>query len=350
MSAIPSTMRAITIPKHGGLEVIQESILPTPQPSANNVLIKVDYAGVNFRDTYVRTGLYPSSTFPVILGQEAAGTVVALPTDQKLLESEAFKRKGLSIGSRVATVATQTFAEYSSSPWLGVFKIPDSILNTIGVAAMVQGFTALTFMTEAYNVQKDDWILVHTAAGGLGLIFCQIGKSRGAHIIGTTSSPEKAELAKAHGAEHVILYNQEDTAARVLEITGGLGVHAVFDGVGKDTWEANFKLIRRKGTIVSVGNASGAVPPFPPLKLIEKNLKVLRPAVPGYMTTPEECEYYATELWKLIESGTVKIKIFKEYPFTVEGVRTSQTDITGRGTSGKLLLKVAGGSGAVAHY
>jgi len=320
--------------------VIQESTLQTPQPSPTNVLIKVHYAGVNFRDTYIRAGLYPSNQFPVTLGQEEAGVVVGLPTDENILESDAFKRRGLKIGSRVAAMGPRAFAEFVSVPWSLVNTIPDSVSYPIAVAASVQGLTSLTFMTEAYNVKKDDWILVHTAAGGLGLIFCQIGKARGAHIIGTTSSKEKAEIAKKNGAEHVILYTEEDTVQRVLEITNGIGVHAVYDGVGKDTWENNFKLIARKGTIVSVGNASGAVPPFPPLKLMEKNLKVLRPNVGNYLATPEEVEYYYKEMWSLIASGTVKFQFHKEYPFTVDGVRASQTDITGRGTVGKLVIKV----------
>ncbi len=139
------------------------------------------------------------------------------------------------------------------------------------------GLTALTLGTEAYNIQKGDTILIHTVAGGLGLLFTALAKSRGATVIGTTSTPEKAEIAKSYGADHVILYTKEDTVKRVLEITGGEGVHAVFDGVGKDTFLANFDLLRRKGTLVAVGNASGPPDPISPLKLSPKNIKLVRP-------------------------------------------------------------------------
>ncbi|CAK5264327.1 unnamed protein product, partial [Mycena citricolor] len=144
-------------------------------------------------------------------------------------------------------------------------------------AASSQGLTALTFIEEAYKVKKGDVILVHTVAGGLGLLFAQLIKHRGATVIGTTSTKEKAELAKANGADHVILYKDEDTVKRVLELTDGQGVDAVFDGVGKDTFDSNFVMLKRKGTLVSVGNASGAVPPMAPLRLVEKNLKLVRP-------------------------------------------------------------------------
>ena len=168
-------------------------------------------------------------------------------------------------------------ATYISVPPKFVYSVPDAISTKIAAAAALQGLTAVTFTEEGYDVKKGDIILVHTVAGGLGLLFSQLIKSRGATVIGTTSTREKAELAKAHGADHVILYREENTVQRVLELTEGRGVDAIFDGVGKDTFDANFEMIKRKGTIVSVGNASGAVEPFSLLRLVQKNVKILRP-------------------------------------------------------------------------
>ncbi|KAF8582155.1 NAD-P-binding protein [Ramaria rubella] len=337
MVTIPQTMRAFTVPKHGDASIIEESILPTPKPSPSELLIKVEYAGVNFIDTYQRKGIYPNSSWPMVLGNEAAGEVVQLPTDPQVLEDPWYQKAGYQIGTKRAR---GTDAEYIATPWTNTYTLPSTISTRVAAASLVQGLTALTFMTEAYEPQPGDWILVHTAAGGLGLLFTQIATARGAKVIGTTSTEEKAKLAKANGATEIIIYTKEDTVARVLEITGGEGVHAVFDGVGKDTWEGNFKLIRRKGTIVSVGNASGVVPPFPPLKLVEKNVKVCRPTVFNYTATPEENHKYITELWDLILKGTLNIKIHKDYPFTLDGIKQTHEDIVGRSTVGKLLVKV----------
>ncbi|KAI1798102.1 NAD(P)-binding protein [Ganoderma leucocontextum] len=338
--SLPSTIAAIGINKTGDFDVIEKLELPAPQNAPTNVLIKVEYAGVNFIDTYFRKGLYPVAQFPLALGREAAGVIVALPTDENVLNNEEYKLRGLKVGGKVAGTCTGAFSEYVTVPWNKTYALPDGVSTRDAAAGLLQGATALTFATEAYNVQKGDVVLVHTVAGGLGLIFAQLIKARGATVIGTTSTPEKAALAKAHGADHVILYTQEDTVQRVLEITGGQGVHAIFDGVGKDTFEADFKMIRRKGTLVSVGNASGAVPPFPPLKLVEKNVRLLRPTMDNYLYTPEEGRTYIAELFKLIGNGTVKISIHADYPFTAEGVQQAQRDLTGGKTTGKLIIKV----------
>ncbi|KAI0711151.1 NAD-P-binding protein [Cerioporus squamosus] len=341
MSSLPSKIQAIGIHKTGDFDVIEKLELPFPQVEPGNVLVKVHYAGVNFIDTYFRKGLYPIESFPRALGSEAAGEIVALPTDEKVLNDEEFKLRKFAVGGKVAMYGQGAFAEYVSAPWAKVYPLPDGVSTKTAAAALTQGATALTFVTEAYNVQKGDTILVHTVAGGLGLLFAQLIKARGATVIGTTSTPEKAEIAKAHGADHVILYKQQDTVQRVLELTNGEGVHAIFDGVGKDTFEADFKMIRRKGTIVSVGNASGAVPPFPPLKLVEKNVRLLRPTLANYVYTPEEGRTYTTELWRLVANGTLKIRIHAEYPFTAEGVQQAQKDLVGGKSIGKLIIKVA---------
>ncbi|KAF8973480.1 hypothetical protein BDZ97DRAFT_1775431 [Flammula alnicola] len=340
--ALPPTVEAITIPHIGGFEVIQKTTIPFPKVNPGDIVIKVDYLGVNFIDTYYRQGLYKYQGFPAILGKETAGTIVALPTDNAVLNNETFKGQGFKVGGKVAADFLGTHATYISVPWKSVYPVPESISTRVAAAALLQGLTAVTFFEEAYKVKKGDTILVHTVAGGLGLLFAQLGKRIGATVIGTTSSPAKADLAKKNGADHVILYPVEDTVQRVLELTNGEGVDAVFDGVGKDTFDNNFKLIKRKGTIVSVGNASGPVAPFSVPRLVEKNIKLLRPTMSNYVYTPEEAAHYGKVLFDLVEKGDLKIQIFKEFPFTAEGVQEAQRDLTAPGgkTTGKLLIKV----------
>lgn len=341
MSQFPATVDAAAIRQTGGIEVLEKMNLPFPKVQPQDFVIKVEYFGVNFIDTYHRQGLYPLPSFPAVIGKESAGTIVALPTDPEVLNDPKFQRRGYTLGGRVAVDTLGAHATYISVPWLKVYPVPKSITSNIAAASLLQGLTAVTFFEEAYNVQKGDILLIHTVAGGLGLLMCQLAKYRGAIVIGTTSTKEKAELAKAHGADHVILYPVENTVERVLEITNGEGVHAVFDGVGKDTFEANFKLVRRKGTLVSVGNASGPVAPFAPIKLVEKNLKLLRPTMSNYLITADEVHHYGPLVLDMIEKNVFKINIFKEYPFTTEGLQQAQKDLTGGKTVGKLLIKVA---------
>lgn len=337
----PSTIQAITISKTGGPEVIEKRAIPFPEVSPSHLVVKIQYLGVNFIDTYYREGIYAASGFPFVIGKEASGVVVGLPTDETVLNDPDYKKRGYKKGSRVAVDCLGSHAEYVSAPWKTVYVIPESVSTLTAVSALVQGLTAISFMEEAYNVQKGDIILIHTVAGGLGLLMTQLAKSRGATVIGTTSTLEKAALAKANGTDHVILYKSEDTVARVLELTNGEGVHAIFDGVGKDTFESDLVMIRRKGTLVSVGNASGAVPPFPPIKLLQKNVKLLRPTMNNYTYTPAEALHYGNALFSLLANGTLKTQIFKEYPFTTEGIRQAQIDLTSGKTTGKLIVKVS---------
>ncbi|KAF9446130.1 NAD(P)-binding protein [Macrolepiota fuliginosa MF-IS2] len=335
----PDTVEAITIQHIGGIEVIEKTIRPFPNVNPGDLVIKVEYGGVNFIDTYYRSGLYPLKEFPAIIGKETAGTIIALPTDPTVLGNETFQKNNFAVGRKVVADFNGSHATYISVPWKFAYPLPDSVPARLGAASMLQGLTATTFFEEAYKVKKGDTILIHTVAGGLGLLFAQLGRRIGATIIGTTSTPEKAELAKAHGADHVILYTKEDTVQRVLELTNGEGVDAIFDGVGKTTFDNNFKMIKRKGTIVSVGNASGAVEPFSLLRLVEKNVKLLRPTMGNYVYTPEEAYHFGQALFKLVEDGSLKINIYKEYPFTAEGVQQAQRDLTGGKTVGKLLIR-----------
>ncbi|KAK2461521.1 hypothetical protein APHAL10511_005984 [Amanita phalloides] len=338
--SLPSYVQAITIPKTGGVDVMEKTKQPFPKVNPGDIVIKVEYAGVNFIDTYHRSGLYPVPQFPAIIGKETAGYIVAMPSDEGVLNNETFKKCGFRVGGKVAADYSGTHATYISVPWDSVYSVPENVPTRIAAASVLQGLTAVTFTEEAYDIQKGDIILIHTVAGGLGLLLCQLAKLKGATVIGTTSTEEKRRLAIENGADHVILYRQEDTVQRVLEITNGEGVHAVYDGVGKDTFDNDLKLIKRKGTIVSVGNASGAVPPFSILRLSEKNVTLLRPTMGNYVYTPEEGYYYGHKVFDLISKGLLKVHVFKEYPFTSEGVQQAHNDLTGGRTIGKLVIKV----------
>ncbi|KAJ7204359.1 NAD-P-binding protein [Mycena pura] len=342
MSSIPSTRKAIGIRETGDFEALELLTLPL-KVGADEIVVKTEYMGVNFIDTYFRKGLYPVKELPSAIGVEISGTIVALPTDPAVLEDPEYKLRSFTVGARVGVCDGRTVglhSDYASVSWSIVHVLPPNVSTRIGAAALTQGLTALSFTEEAYNVKKGDTILVHTVAGGLGLLFTQIIKARGATVIGTTSTKEKAELAKAHGADHVILYKEEDTVQRVLELTNGVGVDAVFDGVGKDTFDSNFIMLKRKGTLVSVGNASGAVPPFAPIRLVEKNITLLRPTTSNYTYTPQERFHYCTELFGMIADGALKIQIHSDYPFSAEGAIQAQKDLTGGKTIGKLILKV----------
>ncbi|TGO15005.1 hypothetical protein BTUL_0045g00150 [Botrytis tulipae] len=329
MSEIPKNMKGVVIEKTGGVEVLDyRSDVQVPVPGEGEVLVKNEFVGVNYIDTYFRTGLYPSPK-PEILGREAEGTVVSFGPSTNT---------DLKLNDRVVYMGNSAYAEYTVVPAAKVHTVPSELAPGIAAAAFLQGLTALTLIREAYHVQRDDWILVHAAAGGVGLWLCQLLRVVGAKVIATASSEEKLKLAKENGATVGINNKEEDIVKRVLEITGGEGVHAAFDSVGKDTFDGDLEVVRRKGTVVSFGNASGAVPPFPISKLAAKNLKVLRPQLFNYIATREEFERYTAELFDFIIKDKLNVKIHEIYP--LEEVRRAHTDIEGRGTTGKLLLKV----------
>lgn len=203
--------------------------------------------------SYFRTGLYPAPSLPYILGREASGTIVATGSGGDLF--------GLAAGDRVVWMATGAYAEYTAVPTAHATKVPAGVQADVAAAALLQGLTALTLIREAHPVKKGDWVLVHAAAGGVGLWLCQLLRAIGARTIGTASSAEKIDLARKNGAEVLINYSNEDVVAKVKEVTGGAGVVAAFDGVGKATFDISMESLARKGSMVSFGNASGAVPP-----------------------------------------------------------------------------------------
>ncbi|KAF6235969.1 hypothetical protein HO173_005597 [Letharia columbiana] len=228
------------------------------------------------------------------------------------------------------------YAEYTAAPAAKTMKIPDSISSPDACAAILQGLTALTLTEEAHKVEKGDWVLVLAASGGVGGWLCQILKAKGAHTIATVGSEGKVSVAKESGAEVVLVEGKDNVLEKVKEHTGGAGVAAVFDGVGKDTFDRSLECVARKGTLASFGNASGAVPPFPIAKLSAKNAKVARPSLFNYISTREEYEHYANELFKMMAEDDFKTRIHETYP--LKDVARAHNDLEGRKTMGKLLM------------
>lgn len=231
-------------------------------------------------------------------------------------------------------MATGGYAEYTAVQADSVVAVPDGISLERACAAYLQGLTALTLIDEAYEVKEGDWVFVPAAAGGTGGWLCQLIKARGGRVIGSASTPEKRRLAHEHGAEVVVAYDEVLDAVR--ERTGGKGVAASFDGVGKSTFEVSLEALARKGTLVSFGNASGAVPPFPISRLTAKNVKVCRPTMMNYLVTREEKEKYAAELWELVKKPDLRVEVHEVYPLS--DIKRAHNDLEGRKTTGKLLL------------
>ncbi|KAL8911297.1 MAG: hypothetical protein Q9171_003505 [Xanthocarpia ochracea] len=331
MAPIPKMMKAIQIETTGGTEVLQYKDIPVPTPKDNELLIKNEFIGVNYIDTYFRTGLYPNSK-PMVLGREASGTVAALG-------SQVPKSLKFATDDRVVFMGTSAYAEYTACPAEKVLKIPESVSSSDACAAFLQGLTALTLVEETHKVQSGDWILVLAATGGVGGWLCQILRAKGAKTIGTVGSEGKVNIAREQGADVVVIDRpgQGDVLRTVKECTDGQGVAAVFDGVGKDTFERSLDCVARKGTVASFGNASGAVEPFLISKLSAKNAKVARPTLVNYIFTRDEFEHYSAELFKLMIDEKFSVRIHEIYH--LKDVARAHTDIESRKTMGKLLLK-----------
>ncbi|WPH04679.1 putative quinone oxidoreductase [Acrodontium crateriforme] len=328
MASIPSTMKGVIIEKNGGTEVLQHKTdLPVPQPKEGQVLIHNDFVGVNFIDTYFRSGLYPAPQFPYILGRESEGTVV------KLGSGDVY---GLKEGDKVVALSEGTYAEYTAANAAKVMKLPEQLAPKVGVASLLQGLTALTLIREAHHVNKGDWVLVHAAAGGTGQWLCSLLKAVGANIIGTASTSEKVALASKAGATHMINYSEVDVKSKVMELTDNKGVIAVFDGVGKSTFDLSLDCLARKGSLISFGNASGAPDPLTISRLSAKNARVMRPTLFNYIVTREEFEGYVNELFDFVIKEKLDPHIFKTY--ALSDCAQAQQDLEGRKTTGKLLL------------
>jgi NADPH2:quinone reductase len=319
-------MLAIQAVRTGGPEVLEAVDLPAPSPAPGQVLVRHQAIGLNFIDTYHRSGLYPMK-MPAVLGLEAAGVVEAL--------GEGVTR--FAVGDRVAYNGTLgAYAQAAVVPADRAVKVPDAVSLQTAAAVLLKGMTAEFLVRRCHPVEPGQTVLVHAAAGGVGSILVQWAKALGATVIATVGSQAKAILARDHGADHVILYGEEDVAAQVLEITGGRGVAVVYDGVGKDTFEASLKSLARRGTLVTFGNASGPVPPFAPLELGSKSLFLTRPRLFDYIVTTQELDESAAALFAVLESGAVKIEVGQTFPLAE--ARTAHEALEGRRTTGATVL------------
>ena len=320
-------MKAIQVQNYGGPESLLFVDVPVPTPKPNEVIVRVAASGINFIDVYFREGRYPSK-LPFICGQEASGSVSEIGS-----EVQAFKP-----GDRVAyTSILGSYAEYSAVPADRLVKAPDGITDQQAAAAMLQGMTAHYLVYDTYPLKKGEIALIHAAAGGVGLLLVQMAKNIGARVIATVGSEEKAKLAREAGADDVILYAQQDFEEEAKRITGGQGVHVIYDGVGKTTFDKDLNILRRRGYLVLFGASSGAVPPFDLAKLGQKgSLFVTRPSLGSYITTHEELQHRAADVFDMISKGKLKLRIAHTYP--LREAQQAHSDLEGRKTTGKLLL------------
>jgi NADPH2:quinone reductase len=324
-------MKAIQIKQSGGPEVMELVDLPVPQPKANEAVVRIQAAGVNFIDVYNREGRYKAA-LPFVLGQEAAGVVSAVGSDVSKNVREVV------VGERVAyTMAMGSYAEYAAVPADRLVKIPAAVGEREAAAAMLQGMTAHYLSHDTYPLKKGETALVHAAAGGVGLLLVQMAHNLGVRVIATVSSEEKAKLARAAGADEVILYTQVDFEAETKRLTGGKGVDVVYDSVGKTTFDKGLNLLRPRGMMVLYGGSSGAVAPLDPLVLTQKgSIFLTRPSLGNYIATAQELQQRAAAVFGMIGAGKLKLRIEHVYPLAE--ARQAHRDLEGRKTTGKLLL------------
>jgi NADPH2:quinone reductase len=320
-------MKAIQIKTPGGPEVLDLVDLPTPQPKPNEAVIKLGAVGINFIDVYQREGRY-KVPLPFIAGQEGAGTVTTVGADVKSVK----------VGDRVAWSSIQgSYAELAAVPADKLVKIPQGVNDQQAAATMLQGMTAHYLCYSTYPVKSGDTVLVHAAAGGVGLLLVQMCHNLGARVIGTVSTEEKAKLAREAGADEVILYTESDFETETKRLTDGKGVNAVYDSVGKTTFDKSLNILKPRGMMVLFGGSSGAVPPFDLIALSAKgSLFVTRPTLGHYTATREELESRASAVFGMIAAGKLKLRIEHTYP--LDQAQQAHRDLEGRKTTGKLLL------------
>jgi len=319
--------KAIRIHTNGGPEVMVWEDVPTPEPGPSEALIKHEAIGLNFIDVYFRTGLYKAPSLPLIIGQEGAGTVLAVGANVT----------NVAPGNRVAYAGP--LGGYATERVIAadrLVKLPDAIGFQTGAAMMLQGMTVQYLLRRTYNVKPGDTIVVHAAAGGVGLIMCQWAKHLGATVIGVVSSEEKAEMAKAHGAAHTIVgYGKLATEAK--RITGGAMVPVVYDSVGKDTFAASMDCLAPLGLMVSYGSASGPVPPVDIGMLAAKgSLFLTRPTLATYTAKRSDLERIAADLFDAVGSGVVKIQV--NQTFSLKDAASAHTALESRQTTGSTVL------------
>jgi NADPH2:quinone reductase len=321
-------MKASRIHSPGGPEVLRYEEVADPQPGEGQALLRVEAAGVNFVDVYFRTGLYKAPALPFVPGQEAAGTVAAVGPGVT----------EVAVGDRVAwTGVPGTYAELALAPVARLVELPAGVTTRQGAAAMLQGTTAHYLACSTYPLKPGDVCIVHAAAGGVGQLLCQIAKLRGARVLATVSTEEKARIARAAGADEVILYSQQDFSAEARRLNGGKGVNVIYDGVGKATFEKGLDTLAPRGMMVLFGQASGAVPPFDPSLLNQKgSLYLTRPSMAHYIADRDELMWRTGEVLGWIAEGKLRLAIDREIPLAQAA--DAHRALEGRETTGKVLL------------
>jgi NADPH2:quinone reductase len=323
-------MHAIEVTETGGPDVLRNVEKPAPTPGPGEVLIKAEAIGVNFVDTYFRSGAYPHE-LPFVLGAEVGGTVEALGDGVTALR----------VGERVATAdAVGAYAEYCVAPANVVASVPAGVSADVAAAAILKGMTAHLLIKSVFPVQQGDTVLVHAGAGGVGLILTQWATSLGAHVISTASTPEKAELSRKAGAIEVLSYPDDaaEFGAKIRALTDGEGVAAVYDGVGRSTFDASLASLAIRGTLALFGAASGPVPPLDPQRLnAAGSVYLTRPSRPHFMRTRDEFAWRTDELFKSISAGTVDVTVGQHYP--LEQAAQAHRDLEGRKTIGSTVLE-----------
>ena len=321
-------MKAVKIQKAGGPEVLKLEEITLGKPGNDEVLIEHVAIGLNYIDTYHRSGLYPLK-LPSGIGMEASGIIKELGPNVS----------NFSVGDKIA-YAGQPLGGYSTHriyPTKNIVKVPENVDLNIAGTLMTKGLTAFYLLYKTYPVKKGETILFHAAAGGVGQILCQWAKSLGVKVIGTVGSDEKVDLAKKYGCEEVINYSKEDFAKKVLDLTNGTGVPVVYDGVGKSTFEKSCECLEIRGTMISFGNASGALDPINVAKVLQpKGLYFTRPSMQQYLRTNEEINEAASALFEKISSGDIKIEIFKKYK--LDEVENAHRDLEARKIIGPAII------------
>ena len=320
-------MKAVRIHAPGGPEALRYDDVPEPQPKAGEAVVKVDAAGLNYIDVYQRSGVYKLD-MPHTLGLEAGGTVTAVGPGVTEVK----------VGDKVAyTGVPGAYAQYAAVPAPRLVVLPAGLSTKQGAAMMLQGMTAHYLACSTYPLKKGDTCLVHAAAGGVGLILCQIARMRGARVIGTVSTDEKAKLAREAGADEVILYTKQDFEAEVKRITDGKGCQVVYDSVGKTTFDKGFNCLAPRGMMVLFGQSSGPIGPFDPQILNQKGSVFLtRPSLFHHVATREELVQRASDLAEWITAG--KLKLRTEFEFPLKDAAEAHKALEGRRTTGKVLL------------
>ena len=323
--------KAFRFHQHGGPEVLRFEDVEMGEPGPGQVRIRNTAVAINFRDVLMRKGIHAIKSFPSGIGLESAGVIDAVGPEVA----------GFAVGDRVAYAGMPegSYAELRIVPAARLIALPDGIDERTAASMMIRGMTARSLLLEAYKVQPGDTILIHAAAGGVGLIMCQWAKHLGATVIGTVSSDEKAAVARAHGCDHAIVYTREDFAERVREITAGEGVPVVYDSVGKATFEGSLKCLRRRGVMASFGEASGDPDPMPPRRLgALGSIYLTHPSVSNYTVTREELLTTANDLFAMVTSGKIRIEISKAY--ALKDAPRAHADLEERKTTGSIVLVV----------